>query len=634
MFGTLRRRHETEDQLLTSQTDRQTDMDKQKVLAKLIWDLQSFLSVLDSENLSYIAQAQKKSISELLSKLQTNDTPVEDAEYMIMSCPSLSPSNEQIDSPGTEGVRSSELVLKRDSLVWLRNGGPIVPPPLPPGGLGGDDEDTYEEAEPYVADTTTSNTEKAESDSSHYESYGDEDDDDDEPVKDRAHYIQWSASQPCLRPVPESRLCGYLWRRKWLGQWTKQLFIIRNDVLLCYKCAQDLLPQLELSLRGCQLVYKSKCNRKIQHQLKLVPLGSETLVLGYGSFQQADEWKKVIEEVSVGGEMETQSSLSLIRSDQLLSCRSSTVQTDSEEEKPSAPCSFNKDKGFLSVLMNCQWQSLLCQVEAGLLNMFGEEEHEEEEEEEEEGGEVKRERSPQYTVQLRGCEVRAGPDTDHSYRITLSTLGDQVAVLEVSSSDEKERWLKLLQDGANHSHHGNNTQEHTGGALSGLQIRKFPTSNTYMDDPFHLNVTGRDQPIYSNTSILEHMFQGSQDSVHCSSVSSRDSMTYSNTIFTTHNRKSVEVERGVQKLELTGKRTVQLRAGSETNLASAGKQNKRTFRQSLAVCTERAQAGFLNPLLRRTASAKNTLRRAPSALFIEHGKVFQKRKEWETKAAA
>ena len=65
--------------------------------------------------------------------------------------------------------------------------------------------------------------------------------------------------------------------------------------------------------------------------------------------------------------------------------------------------------------------------------MFGEEEEEEEEEkEEEEGGERKRERSPQDTVQLRGCEVRAGPDTDHSYRITLSMLGDQVAVLEVS----------------------------------------------------------------------------------------------------------------------------------------------------------------------------------------------------------
>ncbi|XP_005754798.1 actin filament-associated protein 1-like 2 [Pundamilia nyererei] len=272
-------------------------MDKQKVLAKLIWDLQSFLSVLDSENLSYIAQAQKKSISELLSTLQNQDAPVEDAEYMIMSCPSSSPSNELTDTPA-KAVRASELVSNQDLSAWLRNGlqGPKVPP-HPPGGLGGDDddEDTYEEAEPYVpADATASNTEKAESDSSHYESYDEEDDDDggEELVKDRAHYIRWSASQPCLKPTPESRLCGYLWRRKWLGQWSKELFIIRNDVLLCYKCARDLLPQLELNLRGCQLVYKSKSSRKIQHQLKLVLLGSETLVLGYSTFQQADEWKK------------------------------------------------------------------------------------------------------------------------------------------------------------------------------------------------------------------------------------------------------------------------------------------------------------------------------------------------------
>ncbi|XP_059193601.1 actin filament-associated protein 1-like 2 isoform X2 [Centropristis striata] len=600
-------------------------MDKQKVLARLIWDLPSFLSVLDSENLSYIAQAQKKSISELLSKLQTNDTPVEDAEYMIMSCPSSS--SELTDTPGT-GVRSSELLLPQDLPVWLTNGGPVVPP-LPPGGLGADDdEDTYEEAEPYLPDTTTTNTERAESDSSHYESYGEDEEEEEEPVKDRAHYIQWSASQPCLRPAPESRLCGYLWKRKWLGQWTKQLFIIRSHVLLCYKCAQDLLPQLEVSLRGCQLVYKSKSNRKIQHQIKLVPVGAETLVLGYHSYQQADEWRRVIEEVSVGAE-DSRSSLSLIRSDQLLSCRSSSVLTVSEEEKPPAGCSLHPDKGVLSVLMNCQWQSLVCQVEAGLLNMFGEEEQQEEQQEVQ--------RSPQYTVQLRGCDVRAGPDTERSYRITLSMLGDQVAVLEVSTSGEKERWLKLLQDGAaNHSHHDDSSQQLTGGALSGLQTRRFPASNTYMDDPFSLSGTGRDQPIYSNTPVLELMLQSSQDSLRCSSVSSRDSVTYSNTVFSAaHNRKSVEVERGVQKLELTGKRTVPLRAGSEINLASASKQNKRTsFRQSLAVCSERAQAGFLNPLLRRTASAKNSLRRAPSALFIEHGKVFQRRKEWETKAAA
>lgn len=57
-------------------------------------------------------------------------------------------------------------------------------------------------------------------------------------------------------------------------------------------------------------------------------------------------------------------------------------------------------------------------------------------------------------------------------------------------------------------------------------------------------------------------------------------------------RKGVEVQRGVQKLELAGTPGVQLRAGSETNLVYAVKHNKRTsFRQSLAICTERAQVG-------------------------------------------
>ncbi|XP_047238147.1 actin filament-associated protein 1-like 2 isoform X1 [Girardinichthys multiradiatus] len=607
-------------------------MDKQKVLAKLIWDLQSFLTVLDSENLSYIAQAQKKSISELLSKLQTPDAPVEDAEYMVMSCPSSSPSNEHVDTPGTEGV-SSELVSNQVPSAWLRNRmqGPTVPP-HPPGGLGGDDdEDTYEEAEPYIpAETSVSNTEKAESESSHYESYGEEDDDEDEGdglLKDRAHYIQYSTSQICLRPAPESRLCGYLWRRKWLGQWSKQLFIIKNDMLLCYKFARDLLPQLELNLHGCQLFYKLKSNAKIQHQLKLVPVGSESLVLGYSSFQQADEWRRVIEEVNIGEEVETQSFSSLSKSDQRLSCRSSTVQTDSDEEKPSVYSNLNKDEGFLNVLMNCQWQSLLCQVEDGVLNMFGEEIQKEEE--------VKR--SPQYTVQLRGCEVLDGADTERSYRITLSMLGDQVAVLEVISLEEKQKWLKLLQDGAaTYGHHDNKTQAHTGGALSGLQTRRFPTSNTYMDDPFCLSRTIRNHPVYSNSSILEPMLRSSQDSVHCNSVSSRDSVTYSNTGLSrsSSNRKVMAAQRDVQKLKLVDTPMVQLRTGSEANLVSAGKRNKRTsFRQSLAICTERAQVGFLNPLLRRTASAKNSLKRAPSALFIEHGKVFQRKKEWETKAA-
>lgn len=120
--------------------------------------------------------------------------------------------------------------------------------------------------------------------------------------------------------------------------------------------------------------------------------------------------------------------------------------------------------------------------------MFGEEEQKEEER-------GKSERCPQYTVQLRGCEVRAGPD--HAFRVTLSMLGDQVAVLEVSwmkwslklvyvgvirvrplflqvsSAEEKQRWLKLLQDA---SYHDNTIQEHTGDALR-LEIYSLPVQD-------------------------------------------------------------------------------------------------------------------------------------------------------------
>lgn len=50
-------------------------------------------------------------------------------------------------------------------------------------------------------------------------------------------------------------------------------------------------------------------------------------------------------------------------------------------------------------------------------------------------------------------------------------------------------------------------------SFSSLQIRKFPTSNTYMDDPFSLTVTDREQPVYSNTSILEHRVRSAQSGV-------------------------------------------------------------------------------------------------------------------------
>uniref|UniRef100_A0A9J8CJF9 Actin filament-associated protein 1-like 2 n=2 Tax=Cyprinus carpio TaxID=7962 RepID=A0A9J8CJF9_CYPCA len=601
-------------------------MDKQKVLARLVSDLQAFLLVLDSENLSYIAQVQKKSISELLYKLQDNkEAPVEDAEYMIMNCPSGGPSD--LRESTTAEAHSTEEALSVASSDRLQPGS--MNPAVPPNPPCLEDEDCYEEAEPFVP--ASQSTDKVDSDSSHYESYGEEEDDE-EFVKDRAHYIQWSSSQPCLRPVPESRICGYLWKKKWLGQWTRQLFIIKHNSLLCFKCAKDLHPLLELNLTGCYVVYKSRHSKKMQHELKVVA-GAETVILGFQSSTQAEEWRKIIEEVSGSSyyEPESQSSSSILRSERLDSCRSSTVlHTDSDEEKisslPSAVSSVEiKDKdlaGFLNVLMNCQWQSLWCRVEDGVLKMYRDEASEE---------------TPQYTVQLRGSEVRPGPDTAHAYRIIITQHGDQVAVLEASCADDKEQWVQLLQDGSSAAA-GSPYQHTSHESLSGLKSRRFPTSNMYMDDPFQqlCGPSVHPQPIYSNTSILEHMFEKPYTGGNGESVSSKDSANYSsNEIFSNHSTKVFEIERGVQKLDLTGKRRVQLRAGSEVNLVSVGTKpaKRNSFRRSLAFCTERAQGGFLTPLLRRTASAKSTLKKAPSALFMDHGRVFQRKKEWETKAS-
>ncbi|NWR97709.1 AF1L2 protein, partial [Motacilla alba] len=91
----------------------------------------------------------------------------------------------------------------------------------------------------------------------------------------------------------EPQLCGFLWRKRWLGQWAKQLFIVREHVLLCFRCAADLQPVLELDLRGCRVTCKDKRGKKMPHALKVTGTAGEVLVIGFQSRQQAEDWRKV-----------------------------------------------------------------------------------------------------------------------------------------------------------------------------------------------------------------------------------------------------------------------------------------------------------------------------------------------------
>ncbi|XP_031467681.1 uncharacterized protein LOC116241203 isoform X6 [Phasianus colchicus] len=87
---------------------------------------------------------------------------------------------------------------------------------------------------------------------------------------------------------------------------------------------------------------------------------------------------------------------------------------------------------------------------------------------------------------------------------------------------------------------------------------------------------------------------------------------------------------------LTGKRAAsrleksRLKAGSELTLLPHGKSP--TASCEVWDCSHH-QGSFLSPLLKRAASARSAWKRPASMGSTERGKVLQKRKEWEMKAA-
>lgn len=65
--------------------------------------------------------------------------------------------------------------------------------------------------------------------SSSYESY------DEEEVtrgKSPSAQHQWPSAEASIELMKDARICAFLWRKKWLGQWAKQLCVIKDHRLL------------------------------------------------------------------------------------------------------------------------------------------------------------------------------------------------------------------------------------------------------------------------------------------------------------------------------------------------------------------------------------------------------------------
>ncbi|XP_051530630.1 actin filament-associated protein 1-like 2 isoform X2 [Myxocyprinus asiaticus] len=467
-------------------------MDKPKVLEQLLEQLQRFLKILDEEKLSGNATVQKGMLTELLQSYKSSNGGDEEYIYMnkvIVTGQSL----DKIDRDYRPEAEANGEPGKH-MLIPVKN--PPEPPPPRPCNLGREpfplpptpapasieSEGYYEEAQPYDSTindfgcfaiiTGTRNRieashnvvyavisqEDIEAVSSSYESY-----DEEELMKGKStaqHH--WPSTEASIELMKDARICAFLWRKKWLGQWAKQLCVIREHRLLCYKSSKDQTPLLDISLLGCSVVYKEKQAKRKEHKLKITPLGGEAIVLGLQSKDQAEQWLKVIQEIcpknTAGSDVTDSPTLICTKGEQTERysvASESGSSTDSHPEnlenkdvkkkygKFSNLINIGKKKvsslespektvdasGYINVLVNTQWRSRWCSVKNRQLWIYNDK---------------SKSKVAQQPVPLEGCMVLPDPSPEHLYSFRIQMDGEELAALEAKSSADMGHWLGLI----------------------------------------------------------------------------------------------------------------------------------------------------------------------------------------------
>ncbi|NXM57746.1 AF1L2 protein, partial [Illadopsis cleaveri] len=436
-------------------------------LEQLLTELEDFLRILDKENLSSTAVVKKSFLSDLL-KVYTKSSGG-DEEYIYMNKVTVHKQQGDQEKQDKELDRKNSLT-NGDSGLHLsppQKGLPDLPPPKiletkqPPVPKIESPEGYYEEAEPY----DISVNEDGEAVSSSYESY-----DEEESSKGKSATHQWPSPEATIELMKDARICAFLWRKKWLGQWAKQLCVIKDTRLLCYKSSKDHNPQLDVNLLGCTVIHKEKQVRKKEHKLKIIPTNADVIVLGLQSKDQAEQWLRVIQETSgllcEGGSEGNQyipdsQRLSYPKvevSERYSAASESGSSTDGHTE--TAETKDVKKKGttglklsnlmnlgrkksssldspersletssYLNVLVNSQWKSRWCQIKDGHLHFYQDK---------------NRSKLAQQPLSLAGCEIIPEPSPDHLYSFRILHNGEERVVLEAKSSEEMGHWLGLL----------------------------------------------------------------------------------------------------------------------------------------------------------------------------------------------
>ncbi|XP_053367227.1 actin filament-associated protein 1 isoform X3 [Clarias gariepinus] len=428
-----------------------------KAMEELVAELRVFLELLDREYLSAAVREKKQQISNILHRvLSAKESSYKAEVHSSLPAPPQMPLPE-IPHP------------------WLPfdNG----PPPLPSSSLP---EGYYEEAVPLGPGKAPEYiTSQYDSDamSSSYESYDEEEED----GKGQKMRHQWPSEEASMDLVKDARICAFLLRKKRFGQWTKLLCVIKDNKLLCYKSSKDHTPQMELLLSGCSVTHIPKDSKKKKHELKIVHQGADALVLAVHSKEQAEEWLKVMKEVCANGAVDSDggmsgSSVNKAELEKKLSCdrpssdgepchenglsdgkdsgkgkknskseQKGTVgkvagkkitkiislgkKKPSTDEQTSSAEEDVPTSGYLNVLSNNRWRERWCRLKDNQLLLHKDRE------------DLK---THMASLPLRGCEVIPGLDSKHPFAFRLLRNGQEVAVLEASSSESMGRWLGVL----------------------------------------------------------------------------------------------------------------------------------------------------------------------------------------------
>ncbi|KAM8837977.1 actin filament-associated protein 1-like 2 isoform 2-T2 [Spinachia spinachia] len=462
------------------------------LLDQLLVELHRFLHILDKEALSGNATVQKGLLSDLLQSYRASNGADEEYIYMNKVVVSDDRSDALVNGKAAKSVPAPQKSLPNlpppRAVVMCREPFPL--PSLPTPACTDTSESYYEEAQPYEetfndlecfghfsgpwirvhsSDSVVYaviNRDDGDAVSSSYESY-DEEEVTREKLPSAQH--QWPSTEASIELMKDAHICAFLWRKKWLGQWAKQLCVIKDHRLLCYKSSKEQTPLLDVSLLGCSVVYKEKQLRKKEHKLKVIPVGGEAIVLGLQSKEQTEQWLRVIQEISPKPAENSDPQHSASDSPRLICTKGelgerysvaseSGSSTDSHAEAPenkevkkkygaglkfSNLMNIGKKKpssleipekcvdtsGYLNVLVNSQWRTCWCLIKNGQLWFY------------QDKGKSK---LSQPAVPLGGCSVLPDPSPEHLYSFRINMEGTQLATLEAKTSADMGHWLGLL----------------------------------------------------------------------------------------------------------------------------------------------------------------------------------------------